>query len=94
MSTAKLWVLGASLVLFFTLDCGAYSAEIGACAPEDYYDSFHYNAAGAEKFSRFLADWTQENLNISPDPDADAALWRERVEYFYDRLQTPMAPKD
>lgn len=77
-----------------TLDCGAYSAEIGACAPEDYYDSFHYNAAGAEKFSRFLADWTQENLSISPDPEANSDVWRERVEYFYDRLQTPMVPKD
>lgn len=77
-----------------TLDCWAYTDEIGANVPEDYYDFLHYNAAGAEKFSRFLAGWTQENLNIPPDPDADAAIWRERVEYFYDRLQTPMVPKD
>ena len=77
-----------------TLDCWAYTDEIGANAPEDYYDFLHYNAAGAEKFSRFLAAWTQEQLRIEPNPDADAALWRERVTYFYDRLQTPMTLKN
>lgn len=75
------------------LDCRDYRAQIGAKEPEEYYDARHYNAAGAEKFSRFLGSWAKENLPLSPTESADAALWQERLDDFYDKLQTPMAPK-
>lgn len=76
------------------LDCRECRAEIGAKDPEDYYDTCHYNAAGAEKFSRFLGAWAKENLPLSPTEDADDALWQERLDYFYDKLRTPMVPKE
>lgn len=69
-----------------------YRDAIGAELEGDYYDNLHYNASGAEKFSRFLAGWTMENLNAVPADREDEALWRARVEYIEDLLQTPMQP--
>jgi hypothetical protein len=71
------------------LDCNDYFEEIGADMDGDFYDFLHFNAAGAEKFSRFLAGWTVENLQTIQQ-ERDAALWQERVDYFYEKLETPM----
>lgn len=65
--------------------------EIGAALDHDYYDNLHYNAAGAEKFSRFLARWTEENLSLTPTGRADAALWQSRLEYILELLKQPMS---
>ena len=69
-----------------------YRDEIGAALDHDYYDNLHYNAAGAEKFSRFLARWTEENLSLNPTGRGDEALWQSRVEYILELLQQPMNP--
>ena len=66
--------------------------EIDAALDHDYYDNLHYNAAGAEKFSRFLARWTEENLSLTPTGRGDAALWQSRVEYILELLKQPMNP--
>lgn len=63
---------------------------IGAEMEGDYYDSLHYNAAGAEKFTRYLAAWVTENLDVMPEGNGDAELWRSRVEYIEKLLQMPM----
>ena len=76
---------GAVLVNFN--DC---REAIGARLEGDYYDALHYNAAGAEKFSIFLAQWVRENLDAAPTGRADEALWQSRVEYIRDLLEQPM----
>ena len=67
-----------------------YRDAIGAELEGDYYDALHYNAVGAEKFSRFLAAWTEENLELAPTGRADAGLWQSRAEYIHDLLEQPM----
>lgn len=69
-----------------------YRDEICAALDHDYYDNLHYNAAGAEKFSRFLARWTEEHLSLTPTGRGDAALWQSRVEYILELLKQPMNP--
>lgn len=64
--------------------------DIGAELEGDYFDALHYNAAGAAKFSRFLADWVTENVDAVPSGRADEALWRARVEHIYGLLEQPM----
>ena len=67
-----------------------YREAIGAELEGDYYDNLHYNAVGAEKFSRFLAGWVTENLDLTPGGQADEDLWRARVEYIRNLLEQPM----
>ena len=67
-----------------------YREDIGAELACDYYDALHYNAVGAEKFSRFLAQWVTDNLELTPAGTADEALWQERVEYIHKLLEQPM----
>ena len=67
-----------------------YRDAIGAELDYDYYDPLHYNASGADKFSRFLARWTEENLSLTPTGRGDAALWQSRVEYILNLLEQPM----
>ena len=55
----------------------------------DFYDSLHYNCVGAEKFSAFLADWTKNNLSISPDEPQDTVLWTARLQHFRDLTANP-----
>lgn len=64
------------------LNCVEKQDEIGADFPADWFDGQHYNYAGAEKFSVFLADWTKQTLSISPRTDVDPALWSQRLTYF------------
>ena len=63
---------------------------IGAELQGDYYDNLHYNAVGAEKFTRFLAAWTDEHLALTPGGTADEALWQQRAEYIHKLLELPM----
>lgn len=67
-----------------------YREQIGAELEGDYYDPLHYNARGAEKFSRFLARWTGENLDIESGGRADQQLWRVRLEHIRKLLEQPM----
>lgn len=53
---------------------------IGAELEGDYYDALHYNASGAEKFTRYLGSWFLENLEANPSGRADADLWQSRVD--------------
>ena len=78
------------------LDCLAHVSEIGAEIPTDFYDELHYNGAGAAKFSAFLANWTRENLPITPRPqdEDNKTLWQSRLTHFTELLQTPMNPKE
>jgi len=77
----------------FVLDCNEYSAQIGADPSRDYYDDVHLNAAGAEKFSRFLARWLSDTISLAPAAGRDGALWQSRVEAFASRAAQPMREK-
>lgn len=72
-----------------TLNCSDYTAQIAADPENDFYDSLHYNCVGAEKFSAFLADWTKNNLSISPDEPQDTVLWTARLQHFRDLMANP-----
>lgn len=63
---------------------------IGAELEGDYYDALHYNALGAEKFSRYLAAWIGGHLDLTPGGNADEALWQQRAEYIHKLLEQPM----
>lgn len=58
---------------------------IGADLSADFVDALHYNAFGAEKFSRYLAESFLPSLGLGPTAGADAALWDGRAAEF-DRL--------
>jgi hypothetical protein len=73
-----------------TVNFNDHREAIGAALEGDYYDALHYNAAGAEKFSIFLARWVRENLDATPTGRADEALWQSRVEYIRKLLEQPM----
>lgn len=73
------------------LDCNARFDEIGADLATDFYDPLHYNAGGAEKFSRWLGRWSVEafgGLPVSHDPD----LWQKRVGHFEALREEPLRP--
>ena len=63
---------------------------IGAALDYDYVDQLHYNAAGAEKFSRYLGEWFTQNLTVQPKPGQDEQLWQSRLEYILKLLEKPM----
>lgn len=65
--------------------------SIGLDMSMDFFDSFHLNCRGAEKFSR----WLGERLGgyVTPMVSADSGLWQERIDYFYGKLEdTKNAP--
>lgn len=63
--------------------------EFGFDISTDFFDSFHLNCRGAEKFSRWLGQrlgsWVEPS--VSPDPE----LWEDRVAYFYNKLDEALA---
>ena len=50
----------------------------------------HYNAAGAEKFTRYLGQWFTEQLQVTPKAGQDTELWRSRLDYITGLLEKPM----
>lgn len=52
-----------------------------------FEDNSHLNVSGAEKFSRFMADYISENYDI-PDHRADGryAVWDSYTEEYYEKL--------
>ena len=71
------------------LNCNEHFDEIGADYATDFYDPLHYNAGGAEKFSRWLGHWSVETfggLPVAHDPD----LWQIRLDHFLTLRETPL----
>ena len=78
--------IGGAVVVNFNDHRDAIGAELEG----DYYDNLHYNAVGAEKFTRFLAGWITENLTLTPSGRADEALWQARADHIRKLLEQPM----
>lgn len=75
------------------LDCNACFDAIGADEGRDFYDTLHYNTAGAVKFTAFLADWILEQELAAPSADQDLALWQSRADHIRQVLTQPMTPR-
>ena len=75
------------------LDCNEYATQINNDPAVDYYDTLHFNAAGAEKFSRFLSSWIEQNLSITSTHHQEH-LWQSRADYFFELAQQPMQPAE
>lgn len=75
------------------LDCNEYLDRINATPVTDYFDTLHYNASGAAKFSAFLGQWSRDTLRLTPTAGQDTALWQERLAYFEELADEPMQPK-
>ena len=73
-----------------TLNCSDYTAQIAA-DPEKRLLRLHCitTVSVREKFSAFLADWTKNNLSISPDEPQDTVLWTARLQHFRDLTANP-----
>lgn len=48
----------------------------------DWYDNLHFNCIGAEKFSRYLADYLTGELGLVPTQGEDETLWQSRADTF------------
>ena len=55
--------------------------ELGIDDTRDWYDFLHFNARGAEKFSRWLGADLAETQDLTPASGEDAA-WAERLAYL------------
>lgn len=71
------------------LNCNDHTDAIGADPARDYYDTLHYNVAGAEKFSRFLGSWIADTLSLTPRTQTDG-LWQSRAAHFAGLLEQPI----
>ena len=56
-------------------------AEIGIDNNTDWLDNIHFNQNGAEKFTAFFSDYLL-SLGLKPTPNADAELWKQRLDYL------------
>ena len=55
--------------------------ELGIDDTRDWYDFLHFNARGAEKFSRWLGADLAETQDLTPAAGEDA-VWTERLAYL------------
>ena len=82
----ELAAIDGAMVVNFNDHRDAIGAELG----NDYQDALHYNAAGAEKFTRYLGQWFTEQLQVTPKAGQDTELWRSRLDYITGLLEKPM----
>jgi hypothetical protein len=69
---------------------GAVFADFNDCWEQlsiddstDWYDFLHFNCRGAEKFSRYLAGYLSEALDLAPTEGADVSIWQARADTFH-----------
>ncbi len=67
------------------LDCNARLPEMGIDDDADWYDYLHFNAFGAEKFSRWLGRYLADETGNAGGGRGDA-LWAERLRTLDDRM--------
>ena len=75
------------------LNCNDYTVQIDADPTRDYFDTLHYNASGAEKFSRFLGDWINQYLALTSQQQEES-LWQHRASYFASLSERPLSPRN
>ena len=75
------------------LDCSEAFDAIGVDLPGDFYDPLHFNTSGAVKFTAWLGAWMEEELDLTPNGQADQALWQSRAEHIRSLAEQPMKPQ-
>ncbi|MDE6588971.1 MAG: hypothetical protein K2K53_01220 [Oscillospiraceae bacterium] len=63
-------------------DFNGIVGEIGIDNGMDWYDFLHFNCYGADKFSKYLAGYLEQELDLAPTEGADEALWAARAAEF------------
>lgn len=75
---------GLDHAAFLDFNSPALWAELGLDAQTDWRDTLHLNMSGAEKFSRWLADYLR-GRGLAGEPELDEALWQSRVRAWAER---------
>ncbi len=82
------WDVGKLQNIIF-LNCYPEQNAMGIEDSQDWYDSLHFNVYGAEKFTRFLAQYAKEQQLIPKvSQSKDTRLWEERLDWIHGCLQT------
>ncbi len=58
--------------------------QIGLVMEEDFYDKSHLNYKGAQKFTRFFADYLKEKIVASEDENLTNESWEEDLKKYYE----------
>jgi hypothetical protein len=69
------------------MDFNDVMSELNVDDSTDWYDFIHFNCRGAEKFSRYLGGYLQNELGLGATEGEDEALWQARAREFADRLK-------
>ena len=72
----------AELPAAYFVDFNDVMADLNIDDSTDWYDFIHFNFRGAEKFSRYLAEFLRDEIGLEPTQGEDEALWQSRVEEF------------
>lgn len=72
------------------LDCTGIESALSVNRETDWYDTLHFNAFGAEKFTRYLAAYAKEQSLLPENSRTDAALWQRRLEEFQEKTESMM----
>lgn len=64
-------------------DCNQDIVPLSIDFSTDFYDEFHFNYRGAQKFSSYLGQRLVEELGLAPTQGEDEALWQQRMDYFH-----------
>ena len=67
---------------FDFVDCNLLYEEIGLDSTKDFYNRRHTNVGGAEKFTKYLAQYIQDNYHLKTShTDSAIEKWNQILEY-------------
>ena len=64
------------------VDFNEAAGQLGIDDGMDWHDLLHFNCWGAEKFSRYLAGYMAEEMELAPTEGEDEGLWQARADAF------------
>lgn len=66
------------------LDLNSEYNNLGIDNAKDYYDGGHFNVYGAEKASRYIADYIENNFILSAEKAENSTGWQDDIAYYYE----------
>ena len=61
---------------------------LGIDDESDWYDCLHFNLRGAEKYSRWLAEYLAGRMEARAQSETETALWQRRADYLRSIAET------